>query len=299
MKLSYNELSKLQYDKEFNYPMKKYTSLRVGGKADLIIYPNNSKELIGLLNLMRKKDIPWVVLGGGSNTIVYDRGIKGVVVSTKKLRKIEFRNSGKILAEAGAVLGTILNKTINRGMSGFEFSAGIPGTVGGGIFMNAGANCGEIKDVTERVWIWDGNKEVPIDRADINFEYRKSNLPENCVITKALFQLKISSKEKVERKVKDYLDKRSKTQPIKYTNTGSIFKNPPQEPAGKLLEELGLKGFKIGGAKISEIHANFIINSGNASTNDILELIEFAKKQALAKRGINLETEVSIIGENN
>ncbi|MEE9213487.1 MAG: UDP-N-acetylmuramate dehydrogenase [Thermodesulfobacteriota bacterium] len=299
MKLSYNELSKLQYDKEFNYPMKKYTSLRVGGKADLIIYPNNSKELIGLLNLMRKKDIPWVVLGGGSNTIVYDRGIKGVVVSTKKLRKIEFRNSGKILAEAGAVLGTILNKTINRGMSGFEFSAGIPGTVGGGIFMNAGANCGEIKDVTERVWIWDGNKEVPIDRADINFEYRKSNLPENCVITKALFQLKISSKEKVERKVKDYLDKRSKTQPIKYTNTGSIFKNPPQEPAGKLLEELGLKGFKIGGAKISEIHANFIINSGNASTNDILELIEFAKKQALAKRGINLETEVRIIGENN
>jgi len=299
MKLSYNELSKLQYDKEFNYPMKKYTSLRVGGKADLIIYPNNSKELIGLLNLMRKKDIPWVVLGGGSNTIVYDRGIKGVVVSTKKLRKIEFRNSGKILAEAGAVLGTILNKTINRGMSGFEFSAGIPGTVGGGIFMNAGANCGEIKDVTERVWIWDGNKEVPIDRADINFEYRKSNLPENCVITKALFQLKISSKEKVERKVKNYLDKRSKTQPIKYTNTGSIFKNPPQEPAGKLLEELGLKGFKIGGAKISEIHANFIINSGNASTNDVLELIEFAKKQALAKRGINLETEVRIIGENN
>jgi len=299
MKLSYNELSKLQYDKEFNYPMKKYTSLRVGGKADLIIYPNNSKELVGLLNLMRKKNIPWVVLGGGSNTIVYDRGIKGVVVSTKKLRKIEFRNSGKILAEAGAVLGTILNKTINRGMSGFEFSAGIPGTVGGGIFMNAGANCGEIKDVTERVWIWDGNKEVPIDRADINFEYRKSNLPENCVITKALFQLKISSKEKVERKVKNYLDKRSKTQPIKYTNTGSIFKNPPQEPAGKLLEELGLKGFKIGGAKISEIHANFIINSGNASTNDVLELIEFAKKQALAKRGINLETEVRIIGENN
>ncbi len=299
MKLSYNELSKLQYDKEFNYPMKKYTSLRVGGKADLIIYPNNSKELVELLNLMRKKNIPWVVLGGGSNTIVYDRGIKGVVVSTKTLRKIEFRNSGEILAEAGAVLGTILNKTINRGISGFEFSAGIPGTVGGGIFMNAGANCGEIKDVTERVWIWDGNKEVPIDRADINFEYRKSNLPENCVITKALFQLKISSKEKVERKVKNYLDKRSKTQPIKYTNTGSIFKNPPQEPAGKLLEELGLKGFKIGGAKISEIHANFIINSGNASTNDILELIEFAKKQALAKRGINLETEVRIIGENN
>lgn len=299
MKLSYNELSKLQYDKEFNYPMKKYTSLRVGGMADLIIYPNNSEELVGLLNLMREKNIPWVVLGGGSNTIVYDRGIKGVVVSTKKLRKIEFRNSGKVLAEAGAVLGTILNKTINRGMSGFEFSAGIPGTVGGGIFMNAGANCGEIKDVTERVWIWDGNKEVPIDRADINFEYRKSNLPENCVITKALFQLKISSKEKVERKVKNYLDKRSKTQPIKYTNTGSIFKNPPQEPAGKLLEELGLKGFKVGGAKISEIHANFIINSGNASTNDVLELIEFAKKQALAKRGINLETEVRIIGENN
>ncbi len=201
-----------------------------------------------------------------------------------------------MLAEAGAILGTILNNTIKAGLTGFEFAAGIPGTVGGGIFMNAGANEGEIKDVVDTVWIWLDGEEIAINRENINFEYRRSNLPKGSVVTKALFRLKRGDSALSEQNVKDYMARRNSTQPIKMSNTGSIFKNPPEIAAGQLIEELGLKGFKIGGAKFSDLHANFIVNEGGASARDVLELIELAKKEAYSKRGIKLETEVRLIG---
>lgn len=278
------------------FPMNKYTSLRVGGAADLVVTPNTIEEFIKVLNILSKTDKHWIVLGAGSNTLVYDNGVEGVVVCTRKLKDIRITEEGKVFAETGAVLGTILNRTIRAGLTGFEFAAGIPGTVGGGIFMNAGANGGEIKDVVETVWVWHEGREISLKRNEIEFEYRKSHLPEGCVITRAEFSLGHGNREKIERSVKEYMEKRSRTQPIKMSNTGSIFKNPPGIPAGKLLEELGFKGFGIGGAKFSEIHANFIVNAGGASASDVLELIEAAKKEALAKRGINLETEVRIIG---
>jgi len=279
-----------------NYPMKKYTWLRVGGEADLVVEPGNHEEFIGLLGLLASTDVPWVVLGEGSNTIVYDKGITGVVISTKKLKKIEIIDETNVLAEAGAILGTILNKTIKAGLTGFEFAAGIPGTVGGGIFMNAGANNGEIKDVVDTVWIWLDGKEVSIPRSELNFEYRNSNLPKGSIVTKALFKLEKGDAAESERNVKEYMAKRNSTQPIKMSNTGSIFKNPPDIAAGQLIEELGLKGYSIGGAMFSDLHANFIVNSGNAKASDVLELIERAKKEALEKRGIKLETEVRVIG---
>lgn len=278
------------------YPMKKYTWLRVGGQADVIVQPNSHEQFIELLNLLSSSDTPWVVLGEGSNTIVYDKGISGVVISTKKLKKVEIIEETMVLAEAGAILGTILNKTIKAGLTGFEFAAGIPGTVGGGIFMNAGANNGEIKDVVDTVWIWLDGREIAIERKDIKFEYRKSNLPKGSVVTKTLFKLQHGDSAQSEQNVKDYMAKRNSTQPIKMSNTGSIFKNPPEIAAGQLIEELGLKGFKIGGAQFSELHANFIVNSGGASAQDVLELIELAKKEALSKRGIELETEVRVMG---
>ncbi len=280
------------------YPMSKYTSLRVGGLADILVTPNNLEEFKKLLDLLTRSGEPWVVLGAGSNTVVYDTGIEGVVVSTRKLKKIEITDEDKVYAETGAVLGTILNKTIKAGLTGFEFAAGIPGTVGGGIFMNAGANGGEIKDVLETVWVWLGGEEIAIDRKDLKFEYRKSYLPEGSVITRASFGLKQGSPQEIERSVKEYMDKRNRTQPIKMSNTGSIFKNPPEIPAGKLLDELGFKGLSIGGAKFSEMHANFIVNAGCASASDVLGLIEKAKKEALDKRGITLETEVRVIGKD-
>jgi len=281
------------------YPMKKYTWLRVGGLADLVVQPNNSGEFLELLNLLSSSKIPWVVLGEGSNTIVYDKGISGVVISTKKLKKIEIIDRTKVLAESGAILGTILNKTIKAGLVGFEFAAGIPGTVGGGIFMNAGANDGEIKDVVDTVWIWLRGEEIALSRSEIKFEYRKSHLPQGSIITKAMFKLEQGNSSESARSVKDYMTKRNLTQPIKMSNTGSIFKNLPQIAAGQLIEELGLKGFGIGGAKFSDLHANFIINSGNATARDVLELIETAKREALLQRGIKLETEVRVIGNEN
>lgn len=281
------------------YPMKKYTWLRVGGLADLVVQPNNSGEFLELLNLLSSSNVPWVVLGEGSNTIVYDKGISGVVISTKKLKKIEIIDRTKVLAESGAILGTILNKTIKAGLTGFEFAAGIPGTVGGGIFMNAGANDGEIKDVVDTVWIWLRGEEIALSRSEIKFEYRKSHLPQGSVITKAMFKLEQGNSAESARSVKDYMTKRNLTQPIKMSNTGSIFKNPPQIAAGQLIEELGLKGFGIGGAKFSDLHANFIVNSGNATARDVLELIETAKREALLQRGIKLETEVRVIGNEN
>jgi UDP-N-acetylmuramate dehydrogenase len=289
------ELDKIGCEYYRMYSMKRFTSLRVGGPADLIVYPRILDELLKILNVLSYYDIKWIVLGGGSNTIIADVGFRGVVIVTRKLRNISVSDDGGVLAETGAVMGTILNTTIRAGLTGFEFAAGIPGTVGGGVFMNAGANGGEIKDVVDSVWIWEKGKEYVLSRDDLQFEYRKSNLAEGSVVTKALFRLNLGNKEMSEKLVREFLDKRSRTQPIKMSNTGSIFKNPPEIPAGKLLDDLGFKGLKVGGARFSEIHANFIVNSGNAKTSDVLRLIEIATEEAFVKRGINLETEVRIV----
>lgn len=291
------ELDKIGCEYVSRFPMSRYTSMRVGGNVDLIVYPKNQLELIKVFNMLYSLDLDWTVLGGGSNTIISDEGINGVLVSTRRMRDIQILENGKVLAEAGAVLGTILNNTIRAGLSGFEFAAGIPGTVGGGVVMNAGANGGEIKDVLEKVWVWSRDKEIVLSRDEIKFDYRKSDLPKGSVVTRALFSLRVSNRKEIEKRVKDYLDKRSETQPITTSNSGSIFKNPPEIPAGKLLEELGFKGFTIGGARFSELHANFIVNSGSARASDVIRLIQMAREEAFLRKGLLLETEVKIIGK--
>lgn len=291
------ELDKIGCEYVSRFPMSRYTSMRVGGNVDLIVYPKNQLELIKVFNMLYSLDLDWTVLGGGSNTIISDEGINGVLVSTRRMRDIQILENGKVLAEAGAVLGTILNNTLRAGLSGFEFAAGIPGTVGGGVVMNAGANGGEIKDVLEKVWVWSRDKEIVLSRDEIKFDYRKSDLPKGSVVTRALFSLRVSNRKEIEKRVKDYLDKRSETQPITTSNSGSIFKNPPEIPAGKLLEELGFKGFTIGGARFSELHANFIVNSGSARASDVIRLIQMAREEAFLRKGLLLETEVKIIGK--
>lgn len=292
------ELEKIECEYLCDFPMSRYTSMRVGGAADLIVYPKNHSELVKILNALYSFDIQWVPLGGGSNTVVRDGGIKGVVVSTEKMRGIEVLESGRVVAEAGAVMGTVLNISLRAGLSGFEFAAGIPGTVGGGVVMNAGANGGEIKDVVESVWIWLSGKEMVLSGDELEFGYRKSHLPEGSVVTKATLRLEAGNRKEGEKRVKEYLDKRSKSQPIKTSNCGSVFKNPStQIPAGRLLDELGFKGFQIGGARFSEIHANFIVNFGGASAGDITKLIETGREEVFLRSGMLLETEVKIIGE--
>ncbi|MGQ0793924.1 MAG: UDP-N-acetylmuramate dehydrogenase [Deltaproteobacteria bacterium] len=291
------ELERVGCECVSGFAMSRYTSMRVGGAADVVAYPENQGQFVRVLDILRRMKVRALVLGAGSNTIIDDRGLEGVVVSTKRIRGIEIGVDGRVAAEAGAMLGAILNRAMRLGFGGFEFAAGIPGTVGGGIFMNAGANGGEIKDALDAVWLWHEGREIILERGEIKFEYRKSHLPKGCAVTRAEFTLRPENGAQVGRRVKEYLDKRGKTQPITMSNSGSIFKNPDEIPAGKLIEELGLKGFSVGGAKFSELHGNFIVNASNARASDVIALIETAKAEALARRGVRLETEVKIIGK--
>ena len=281
-----------------NYPMKQYTTIKVGGVANQLIYPATLDSFINLLNYLYKNGKNFFVLGAGSNTIIPDKGVKRLIISTRKLKKYSInQNDCTIKAECGVMLSSIMNNSIKLGLKGFGFAAGIPGTVGGGIYMNAGANGGEIKDCVKEVFIWNKGNEIKINREDINFEYRKSNLPKGSVVTKVIFQLEKGNSEELEKDVKTYLEYRNKTQPVKWANTGSVFKNPPEIKAGKLLEELKFKGYTIGGAKFSELHTNFIVNFDNAKANDVISLINEAKEKSYKIRNIKLETEVEIIDE--
>lgn len=289
-------LDKLRIEYISDFPMSRFTWLRVGGNANYAIYPSSIQQLTDLVSFLSKMGYPWIVLGEGSNTIILDEGIEKAVIITKKMKAIEIKDSGEIVAEAGANMGTIMNRSVRKGFAGFEFAAGIPGTIGGGVFMNAGANDSEVKDVIKKVWLLIDGKEEVVSRRELNFEYRKSNLAEGAVVMKVLIKLDRGDRKLSEKKVKDYLDKRNKTQPIKMSNTGSIFKNPDSIAAGKLIEELGLKGYKIGGAQISELHGNFIVNRGSAKASEVLKLIDVAKENAYKLRGIILEPEVRILG---
>ena len=280
------------------FPMDRYTTLKVGGIAEIILYPNTHDELINALNILHADGIKTTVLGAGSNTIIRDKGIGGVVVSTKKLRDFRIVDDDTVIADCGAMLSAIMYKTIKRGLTGFEFAAGIPGTVGGGIYMNAGANGGEIKDVVDKVWVWKDGTETVLSRNQIRFEYRKNDIPEGSVITRASFKLTKGNRESIEKNVKQYLAYRNSTQPVNQANTGSIFKNPEQLSAGKLLEELGFKGLRHGGAMFSTLHANFIVNAGDAKAGDVIDLINDAREKALSSRGIELEPEVKILGDD-
>lgn len=291
-----SQIKEYNSETHLEFPMSRYVTLKVGGNADLIAYPDSVEKLVKILNVTYRLSVKTTILGAGSNTIVKDSGIEGIVISTKRLKKFNITKDNHVLAECGAMLSAIMNKTFNMGLGGFEFAAGIPGTVGGGVYMNAGANGKEIKDIVDKVWIWNNGKEIELKRNEINFEYRRTNLPPGCVITKALFKLTKENKQKSLQNVKEYLTYRNQTQPVNFPNTGSIFKNPDKIAAGELLEKLGLKGYQIGGAKFSELHANFIINHNRASANDVISLIKLAKKKAYNEEGITLETEVKILG---
>lgn len=278
-----------------NYPMRKYLYIKVGGEAKHLVYPRNMKSFLELLRSCHEAGEKVTVLGAGSNTIITEQGIDGMVISTRKLKEARIDDT-LIEAECGAMLSSIMNRSIRLGLTGFEFAAGIPGTVGGSIYMNAGANGGEIKDAVKKVYIWHKGEEKELSREEINFEYRKSNLPPGAIVTKAIFELRKGDRKESEENVRQYLVYRNRTQPVKMANTGSVFKNPSTVSAGALLEGLGFKGLCVGGAKFSEIHANFIVNFNRAKADDIITLIEKARETALRKRNITLEPEVEIMG---
>lgn len=282
----------------FDAPMKKYTSLKVGGPADCLLFPKDMKELRKVILRARRKRIPLFVLGKGTNLIVRDRGIRGWVVSlTQGMKKLE-TDGEYMVAEAGCSLQQVVRFSVQRGLTGLEPFFGIPGTVGGGLRMNAGAWGAELKDVVHSVTLMREDGEMVIrPRSRLKFSYRSLTIPSSWIILKGCFHLKEGSREKILERVKSFSEMRKRTQPLDYPSAGSIFKNPEEGPAGKWIDEVGLKGFRMGQAMVSERHANFIINLGKATAEEILRLIEWVERRVYEERGISLEREVKVVGE--
>jgi len=282
----------------FDVPMRKYTSVKVGGPAECLLFPKNMKELRKVVLHARKKRIPLFILGKGTNLIVRDGGMSGWVVSlTQGMKRI--RMDGEWLeAEAGCSLQQLVRFSVQKGLAGLEPFFGIPGTVGGGLTMNAGAWGVEMKDVVQSITLMKENGEVAErSRSQLRFSYRSLTLPSSSIILKGSFRLKRGRREESLERVKSYSELRKKTQPLDYPSAGSIFKNPKEGPAGRWIDEIGLKGFSIGQAMISDRHANFIINLGKASAKDILRLIEWVERRVYEEKGISLEREVKVVGE--
>jgi len=290
-----------------NEPMSKHTSYGIGGPADLLAYPVDQQDLLVLLRAAKAKQLPVVVLGGGTNLLVRDGGLRGVVISLKRMQKIaverEYRSIGGsfvvVSAEAGTLFSKLLSFTAEEGLTGLEFAAGIPGTVGGAICMNAGTAGGETGDVIESVTLLspDGTL-VSRNREEMGFGYRTASIPEGHLVLEARLALRRDDKEKVKAHIKELLDTRKQRQPWGSPNAGSVFKNPMEESAGKLIEAAGLKGKKVGGAQVSDKHANFIVNLGKATAADVIKLMEIVKQTVLDVHGVRLEPEIKIIGED-
>jgi len=279
-------------------PLRKYTSIKVGGPADCLLFPTNVEELRKVVRYAKRRKIPFFILGRGTNLIVKDNGIRGWVISlTQGMKKAQVEGD-VIIAEAGLSLQRLVQFTILKGLTGLEPFFGIPGTVGGGLAMNAGAWGIELKDVLLSITMMKEDGEIAErPRSRLNFSYRRLTLPSSWIILKGRFQLKKGKKEEVLERVKSYSEMRKRTQPLDYPSAGSIFKNPEEGPAGKWIEEVGLKGFRIGQAMVSDRHANFIINLGKATAEEVINLMEWMEKRIYEKRGISLEREVRVVGE--
>ena len=281
-----------------NASMKEYTTFRTGGNCPLLISPNSITALREILKECNESDIPYTVLGNGSNVLVDDNGLKSIVIHiADDLNKITLLDETTIFCEAGVKLGTLCNFALDNSLTGLEFAFGIPGSVGGAIFMNAGAYGGEMKDVVAKVYHVDkdGN-EGCLMGDNLSFGYRTSAYKKNdCIITGVEISLKKGNPAEIKEKMAELLGKRKDKQPLEYPSAGSTFKRPDGYFAGALIEECGLKGKQIGGAKISEKHAGFVINYDNATTNDILELMDFVTKTVKEEKGVLLTPEVRIL----
>jgi UDP-N-acetylmuramate dehydrogenase len=282
----------------FDAPLRQFTSIKVGGPADCLFFPKDLGELTKVVRYAKRKKIPLFILGKGTNLVVREKGVRGWVVNlTQGLKKIQI-DGESVEVEAGLPLQRLVQVTIQKGLTGLEPFFGIPGTVGGGLAMNAGAWGAELKEVLLSMTLMKGDGEV-LDkpRSRLSFSYRRLALPPSWIILKARFQLKRGKREEILERLKSYSEMRRKTQPLDYASAGSIFKNPKEGPAGKWIEELGLKGVRMGQAMVSDRHANFIINLGKAKADEVIYLMELIEKKIYEEKGISLEREVKVVGE--
>ena len=288
-------------------PMSQYSTFKVGGPAEAIISVTNSEDLTRLIHWLKENAINWRILGRGSNILVPDQGLAGVTIVLEgefsSIEKLESEGSQKenstlIRAGAGCLLSKVTYYCTKNSLSGFEFAFGIPGSVGGAVIMNAGAWGHEIENLLDSATLMDNNGEVSTEQGrNLGFTYRGWGMKPNTVLLYATFTLTTSSKEEIKAACRKYQELRKNNQPLIEPSAGSFFKNPPGLSAGRLIDEAGLKGHSIGGAKISEKHANFIVNTGSASATDILNLMRLIQNTVYKQFDIKLEPEVHILGD--
>jgi UDP-N-acetylmuramate dehydrogenase len=286
----------------FDEPLSRHTSFRIGGPADAWIEVETAAELAEVFTLARAVDLPVLTLGSGTNVLVSDRGVRGLVVHLGRgFHFCDWTIEGEEAAvRAGAAMPfkKLVYDAVERGFSGLEFGEGIPGSVGGGLTMNAGAFGGEISRVVERLeGVHPDGRIEELGREALAFEYRRLTLPQGWVITAVDLRLKRGDSAEMAKRVVSARERRKKNQPLGFPNAGSIFKNPPGTFAGKLLEEAGVKGLVRGGAQVSELHANFIVNRGSASADDVRALMEVMRTRVEARSGVRLDPEVKLVGE--
>lgn len=296
------EESKLNKEKlYYDEPMAKHTSFKIGGPADVFIKVDNIEELKETVDLSKKNQIPLTIIGNGSNLLVTDKGIRGITAKLN-LKDIEIKNENNkqiIKVEAGVPVGLLAQKLLKEEITGFEELSGIPGTIGGAVIMNAGAHGKELKDILKKVTAMDYNGNIhEFTNEECQFSYRNSRFQkEKYIILQATLELEKGNAKEIKEKMDEYMQFRKEKQPIEYPNAGSTFKRGEDFVTAKLIDEAGLKGYKVGGAQVSEKHAGFIVNVDNATAKDVIELTDYIKEKIEEKFGQKINLEIQIIGE--
>lgn len=298
MKEVIKEIEKLGIGKvEKDVFLSKYTTYKTGGLAKAIVYPKDVESLIKLLKYLKSNSIKHKILGNGSNLLFSDKVYEGVLIRLSELNKVEFVNN-KVYVEAGYPLVKLSHMAAKRSLTGLEFASGIPGTVGGAVFMNAGAYKSDMGYITQEVTVLTPDlRIITLENKEMNFHYRTSFLKTHTeyICLSAMIRLEKGNKSAIEKVIKDRRKRRVASQPLEYPSAGSVFRNPKDMFAGQLIEELGLKGLKKGGAMVSDKHANFIINKDNASSKDIKELIDYVKEKVYEKYKVELKVEQEFV----
>lgn len=292
------ELEKLNLEKiEKDISLSTLTTYKTGGIAKLVVYPNNINNLKQMLKLIHKYNIKYFILGKGSNTLFSDKEFNGVIIKLDKLNNFKIKQT-EIYVESGMILSKLVQASVKNELTGLEFAIGIPGTIGGTIYMNAGAYGNNMSNIVKSVIVLNEKfqiKEIPLEKLKFDYRYSIFQDNKNLICVAANIKLEHGNHDEIASKIKENLLKRKNSQPLEYPSAGSVFRNPEGNYAGKIIEELGLKGKNIGGAEISTKHANFIINKNNASSSDILKLIKLVQKEVKDKYKIDLKLEQQLV----
>ena len=280
-------------------PMKKHTTFRLGGPADYFLSPSDSAQIKEIIDICREKEISWFILGNGSNLLVSDEGYHGVVIQIYKNMNQVTVDGTRIYAQAGALLSTVSKKAMEEGLTGMEFASGIPGTLGGAAVMNAGAYGGEMKDILVSVTVMTDEGEQKVLKAEeLNLGYRTSIIKERgYIVLDVVLQLQVGDRDTIRNRMEELKVQRVNKQPLEYPSAGSTFKRPEGYFAGKLIEDAGLRGYRVGGAQVSEKHCGFVINTGDATTSDVVQLIHDVQNIIWNKFKVKLEPEIKFLGD--